>query len=102
MRQSRAYWEAIVREFEETSDSHAAFCDERGLHMPTFRGWLYRIRKTRNRSKLATPMRFVSVEMPQNQRGLEIEIAASAIILRSESPIDAEYVGRILRIMRAS
>jgi hypothetical protein len=42
-RKSRVEWRAIIRDFEQSGQSHEAFCTARRLNVGSFRAWLYGI-----------------------------------------------------------
>lgn len=44
-RKTRATWADLVQEYQRSGESHAAFCDRKGLVLGTFRTWLYKLRR---------------------------------------------------------
>jgi len=50
-RRSREYWEQLVSEFEAGNESAPAFARRHQVHVATFRSWLYRIRREREREQ---------------------------------------------------
>lgn len=48
-RKSRREWSTIIRAFERSGESHAAFCVDRDLNIGTFRSWLYSLHRAGNR-----------------------------------------------------
>lgn len=43
----RAFWSPLVAEYEASPCAHEEFAARRGVHVATFRSWLYRLRRER-------------------------------------------------------
>jgi hypothetical protein len=104
MRRSRSEWSAIVGEFERGHESHAEFCARRRLNVGSFRGWLYRLRGSFGRHKVARsatprmlPVRTARAELIAEPRVVEIGVASAVVrvAVGTDVPYVVELIGRL-------
>jgi hypothetical protein len=88
----------VIAEYESSVESQVEFCAARGLVAGSFRGWLYRLRKERQQSKVApSATRLVPVRV----RGVEassdgvVEIAVPGAVMRVQVGADVKYVAEL-------
>jgi len=99
-RRSRSEWQTIVREFERSDESHAAFCGARGLNVGSFRGWLYRLR----RDSRAPEVELVAVDVAPSRA--PVDASAPVLVRWADVEIcvtpatDATYVARLVAELR--
>lgn len=109
-RKNREYWAGVVRSFERSGDTHAAFCRARDLNLGTFRSWLYEVRRAQQRADTAiqvVPVDIVGLAAPdvptsRRERGLAEGIVLSFGDIDVAVPIgtDVRYVATLLAELR--
>jgi len=95
-RRSRNEWSTLITAFERSGQSHDEFCAKRGLNVGSFRGWLYRIRRTSSGdSKVALVP--VDVRFPEPKAGGgELVIAVQGLDVRVQIGADVGYVAALV------
>ena len=101
-RKPRHEWQAIIRAFERSGQTHEAFCATRGLNVGSFRGWLYGFRRESPGAVELVPVDVVrhSATIDGAGRGGPIVIFAGDVELRVTSGTDPTYVARLVGELR--
>lgn len=103
MRRSREQWSEIVEEFEGSGLSHAAFCARERLNVGSFRGWLYRLRRSSERGKVArsaTRLLPVRVSAARTDDEEFVELSAAGVVVRVRAGVDPTYVAELVARLR--
>jgi hypothetical protein len=101
-RKSQEEWSAIIEAHEESGESHKAFCAGRGLSVGTFRGWLYRLRRTGRGPSTSVALLPVQVRMPaQPPAPSGIVVAVADIEVRVAVGADVGYVAGLVAELRS-
>jgi hypothetical protein len=103
-RKRQQEWRGIIRAFEQSGQTHQAFCAGRRLNLGSFRGWLYRIRR-----ETTADVRLVPVEVSGWSAPVDVASAARAnaaapivlvvgdVELRITAGSDPAYVAALVR-----
>lgn len=95
-RKNREEWQAIIRAFERSGQTHEAFCAERRLNVGSFRTWLYK-----NRREASAEVRLVPVELSGRHASVDVR-AAAPVNAAASTPI-VVVVGEVeLRVVPGS
>lgn len=101
-----AYWRRVTREWKQSGQSQAAFCETRNLKLTTFRWWRHRLlreaaeaAKTKETGSSAPfiPVRIVETSSPSSQP-IEI-VLANLQRIRVPSGFDPDTLRRVLAIL---
>jgi hypothetical protein len=99
-RRNRSEWQKIVREFERSEQTQAAFCESRGINVGSFRGWLYRLR----RAAPAGAVALVPVDVTPARRSFDADAPVIVRVADVEICVphgtDALYVARLVAELR--
>ena len=104
MRRSREQWAEIVERFEHSGETHEAFCAQHGLHVGSFRSWLYRLRRESSQGKVAhratrlLPVRLGPVGVSQDEAVIELVVGDTIIRLRG--PVAPAFVAELFTQLR--
>jgi hypothetical protein len=101
MRRGRAEWARVIEEFERSGQSHETFCAQYRLNVGSFRSWLYRLRRSAGRGKVAgSATRLLPVRVDPAD-GVTVEPAAIEILvgsarLRVPDRVDPHFVAALV------
>jgi hypothetical protein len=98
--QRRARWQAICREYRESSETQKAFCRNRGIAVSTLQYWLT---KSRNEAQGSAGNELVAVgvtERPESTGSIRIRVDEH-ITIEVDRPVGTERLTDILRAARA-
>jgi hypothetical protein len=99
-RRGRAYWTAIVAQFERGAERQADFCHQRGLGLSAFQHWLYQLRRERGAAPKAAA-RFVPVVVSATATdgtiACKLRSGTTEVSFAALPP--ATYVAELLRLM---
>jgi hypothetical protein len=109
-RKNREYWAGVIRAFERSGETHAAFCHARDLNVGTFRSWLYEIRRAQQCADTAiqvVPVDIVGPAAPdvptsRRERGRAETVVLSFGDIDVAVPMgtDVRYVGALVAELR--
>jgi hypothetical protein len=106
-KRTREDWQALIKEYEESGQSHKEFCRLRKLVMGTFQQRLYRVRREEGRSGKVRllPVEVASVEAVRGEANplatAEVVIAFGEVELRARVGTDVGYVVTLVKELRA-
>lgn len=100
-RRGRAYWAAIVAQFERGGERQDEFCRQHGLGLSAFQHWLYRLRREQ-REAVKPAARFVPVvaspaTSPEAGGACKLRLARAEVSFAELPP--PSYVAELLRLM---
>ena len=102
MRQGRAIWNQIIRQFEQSGLSQTEFAKQRGIPIGTLHWWVKKLRRESSEGAAALiPVRVVRSGSPAASRGDEVAGAVEVMVLRFSSGTASEYVSEVVsRLLR--
>lgn len=101
-RKGRDEWSAVIEAYEESGKTHEAFCAGRRLPIGTFRGWLYRLRRTAREPSTSLALLPVQVTTPELDRvpsGIVVTVAGLEV--RVPVGADVAYVAGLVAELRS-
>jgi hypothetical protein len=98
VRKSRKQWQAIVRAFERSGDSHEKFCAAEGINVGNFRAWLYRLRR---QASARSEVQLVPVEVVARSAPMDaIVVVVGGVEIRVPAGTDPAYLARLVGELR--
>lgn len=99
-RSGREYWESVVSELEASGLTHADFARQRRIKVGSLRGWLYRLRRERDRSEPVRllPVTVVPSSAPTAHGLVEVDVAGA--VVRVSVGTDLAYVAGLVARLR--
>ena|ERR1700722_17103335 len=108
MRRTRSEWVTIVEEFERADEMHEQFCARRGLNVGSFRAWLYRLRRSAPKRKVAQSATATVRLLPVHVRGasasiepISIDVLVRGIVVRVHVGANPQYVSELAAALAA-
>jgi hypothetical protein len=99
-RRGRAYWTAIVAQFERGDERQANFCHQRGLGLSAFQHWLYRLRREQGAgAKVAAGFVPVVVSATGTDGTIACKLRTGGIEVSFAALPPPTYVAELLRLM---
>ena len=100
-RKSRGEWSAIIKTYERTGGAHEAFCSAQGLNITSFRGWLYRIRRTTATSSAITLLPVDVTSAAASPALPDVVVAVAGVEVRVPVGTDVGYVAALVMGLRS-
>lgn len=100
LRHDRGFWEEVVRAYETSGASHAAFAQQRGVSVSALRHWLYKLRRERS-ARRATSVRILPITVAPAPTPELVEVGVDGLIIRFRAGTDAGYIAQVVTALRA-
>ena len=95
---TKKQWLDLVDEFEQNNETQPGFAKNKGLNIATFRYWLYKVRRRRNKQAIeTTDVEFVEVRQGPSSSSEAFRIRAGTMTLEFDSLPPASWIAELIR-----
>jgi hypothetical protein len=102
-RRGRQFWERVVADLERSELTHEEFATQRRINVGSLRGWLYRLRRERERGAdpRLLPVRVGGTSSGGGRMDGFVEVGVAGAVVRVTVGTDVEYVAELVTQLRA-